>query len=123
MSKPLQSPRQQAFVYLGSEIRQLRKVRGITLQQLALATGKSVGFLSQVERNLTKPSVAAARVSIKDIALSRRLSVRSRPTSQTVTSIGGDTELPVTATRTGWPTFPMFSSKLAATSSMVLRTA
>lgn len=44
---------------LGSEIRQLRKVRGITLQQLALATGKSVGFLSQVERNLTRPSVAA----------------------------------------------------------------
>ena len=29
------------------------------MQQLALATGKSVGFLSQVERNLTKPSVAA----------------------------------------------------------------
>jgi transcriptional regulator with XRE-family HTH domain len=44
---------------LGREIRQLRKVRGITLQQLALATGKSVGFLSQVERNLTRPSVAA----------------------------------------------------------------
>ena len=44
---------------LGSEIRQLRKVRRVTLQQLALATGKSVGFLSQVERNLTKPSVAA----------------------------------------------------------------
>ena len=44
---------------LGNEIRQLRKVRGITLQQMALATGKSVGFLSQVERNLTRPSVAA----------------------------------------------------------------
>jgi len=43
---------------IGGEIRQLRKVRGITLQQLSLATGKSVGFLSQVERNLTKPSVA-----------------------------------------------------------------
>jgi len=42
---------------LGDEIRQLRKVRGITLQELALATGKSVGFLSQVERNLTRPSV------------------------------------------------------------------
>ena len=50
---------QEVFVDLGSEIRQLRKVRGITLQQLALATGKSVGFLSQVERNLTKPSVVA----------------------------------------------------------------
>ncbi len=44
---------------LGGEIRQLRRVRGITLQQLARATGKSVGFLSQVERNLSKPSVAA----------------------------------------------------------------
>ncbi len=48
-----------ALADLGNEIRQLRKVRGITLQQLALATGKSVGFLSQVERNLTRPSVAA----------------------------------------------------------------
>ena len=44
---------------LGDEVRQLRKARGLTLQQLADATGKSVGFLSQVERNLTKPSVAA----------------------------------------------------------------
>ncbi|MDH3635496.1 MAG: cupin domain-containing protein [Gammaproteobacteria bacterium] len=48
-----------ALADLGNDIRQLRKVRGITLQQLALATGKSVGFLSQVERNLTRPSVAA----------------------------------------------------------------
>ncbi len=44
---------------LGGEIRQLRKVRNITLEALAEATGKSVGFLSQVERNITKPSVAA----------------------------------------------------------------
>jgi len=49
----------QSLADLGSEIRQLRKVRGVTLQQLALATGKSVGYLSQVERNLAKPSVAA----------------------------------------------------------------
>lgn len=44
---------------LGHEIRQLRKVRGLTLEQMARATGKSVGFLSQVERNITRPSVAA----------------------------------------------------------------
>jgi len=50
---------QQPYADLGNEIRQLRKVRGFTLQQLGLATGKSVGFLSQVERNLTRPSVAA----------------------------------------------------------------
>lgn len=47
-----------ALADLGNDIRQLRRVRGITLQQLALATGKSVGYLSQVERNLTRPSVA-----------------------------------------------------------------
>ena len=50
---------QKPLADLGNEIRQLRKVRGITLQQLALSTGKSVGYLSQVERNLSKPSVAA----------------------------------------------------------------
>ena len=44
---------------LGDEIRQLRKARGLTLQQVAELTGKSVGFLSQVERDITKPSVAA----------------------------------------------------------------
>ena len=59
MSRTSSSQQQRACADLGSEIRQLRKIRGITLQRLALATGKSVGFLSQVERNLTKPSVAA----------------------------------------------------------------
>jgi transcriptional regulator with XRE-family HTH domain len=44
---------------LGGDIRQLRKARGLTLQDLATRTGKSIGFLSQVERNLTKPSVGA----------------------------------------------------------------
>ena len=47
------------LAHLGDEIRQLRKVRGLTLQALAKETSKSVGFLSQVERNMTKPSVAA----------------------------------------------------------------
>ena len=49
----------QQLADLGGEIRQLRKVRGITLQQMADAIGKSVGYLSQVERNKIKPSVAA----------------------------------------------------------------
>ena len=53
--KPVKDP----ISNLGDEIRQLRKVRGLTLQEMADAIGKSVGFLSQVERNLTKPSVAA----------------------------------------------------------------
>ena len=59
MTPRASAARDQPLADLGNEIRQLRKVRGITLQQLALATGKSVGFLSQVERNLTRPSVTA----------------------------------------------------------------
>jgi transcriptional regulator with XRE-family HTH domain len=59
MSSTSQQSFQKSHTDLANEIRQLRKVRGITLQQLALSTGKSVGYLSQVERNLTKPSVAA----------------------------------------------------------------
>jgi len=56
---------------LGGEIRQLRKLRGITLQQLALATGKSVGFLSQVERNRSRPSVAALQDISEALGISR----------------------------------------------------
>lgn len=58
MSKKRKNPGDQ-LADLGNEIRQLRKVRGLTLQKMSHATDKSVGFLSQVERNLTKPSVAA----------------------------------------------------------------
>ena len=53
------SDKKDQLANLGDEIRQLRKVRGLTLQTMAKAIGKSVGFLSQVERNITKPSVAA----------------------------------------------------------------
>ncbi len=44
-------------VSLGAEIRALRKVKGLTLTDLAERTGKSIGYLSQVERDITKPSV------------------------------------------------------------------
>ena len=44
-------------VSLGNDIRGLRKTNGLTLADLAERTGRSVGFLSQVERGLKKPSV------------------------------------------------------------------
>ena len=44
---------------LGRQIRELRKVRNMTLSDLAELTGKSIGFLSKVERNQAKPSVKA----------------------------------------------------------------
>jgi transcriptional regulator with XRE-family HTH domain len=44
---------------LGRQIRELRKARGMTLSDLAVRTGLSVSFLSQVERSISSPSVTA----------------------------------------------------------------
>lgn len=43
---------------VGSDIRRLRRLKRITIKELAAATGRSVGFLSQVERGLSEISVA-----------------------------------------------------------------
>ena len=43
---------------LGKKIRDLRQRRGLTVQQLAGATGLSKGFISQVENHRTSPSLA-----------------------------------------------------------------
>ena len=39
---------------LGRDLRALRKTRGLTLTELALKVGRSVGYLSQVERGLSE---------------------------------------------------------------------
>ena len=43
---------------LGAQIRELRKARGLTLQELAGKIGKTAGFLSQIERAHARPSIA-----------------------------------------------------------------
>ena len=45
--------------FLGSGIRELRKARNQTLQNLADASGLSVGYISLIERNLATPSIKA----------------------------------------------------------------
>ena len=42
---------------VGQDIRALRKARGLTLVALAEAVGRSVGWLSQVERGQTLPAI------------------------------------------------------------------
>lgn len=42
---------------IGEDIRALRKARGMTLKQLATRVGRSLGWLSQIERGHTAPSV------------------------------------------------------------------
>lgn len=46
---------------LGADLRALRKARGMTLAELGGATGWSLGWLSQVERDISKPSVEDLR--------------------------------------------------------------
>ena len=46
---------------LGADLRALRKTRGLTLMALAETLGKSVGWLSQVERDISAPSIADLR--------------------------------------------------------------
>ncbi|MBV7396161.1 XRE family transcriptional regulator [Mameliella sediminis] len=46
---------------LGADLRALRRTRGLTLQQLADRLGRSVGWLSQVERDLSDPSITDLR--------------------------------------------------------------
>lgn len=41
-------------IAIGPQIRELRKVKGLTLQQVADSAGISVGYLSLIERNQTK---------------------------------------------------------------------
>ena len=41
---------------LGVEIGALRKVKGMTLIAFSERTGKSIGYVSQVERDITEPS-------------------------------------------------------------------
>lgn len=45
--------------YLGARVRELRKARDMTLQNVAEGSGFSVGYLSQIERNLATPSIKA----------------------------------------------------------------
>lgn len=46
---------------LGADIRALRKARGLTLTEITERMGRSVGWLSQVERDLSAPSISDLR--------------------------------------------------------------
>ncbi len=56
---------------LGRKIRDLRLRRGLTVQQLATASGLSKGFISQVENDRTSPSLT----TLKDLANALNTSV------------------------------------------------
>lgn len=60
------------FHTLGADLRALRRARGLTLAQTAEALGRSVGWLSQVERDKSDPSITDLRhiASLLDVPVS-----------------------------------------------------
>lgn len=51
----------QSFDSLGADLRALRKSRGLTLTEVAKEVGRSVGWMSQVERDLSQPTMNELR--------------------------------------------------------------
>ena len=58
---------------LGADIRALRKARGLTLAELAQTLGRSVGWLSQVERDMSEPGIN----DLRDLARALDVSISS----------------------------------------------
>jgi len=55
---------------LGADLRALRKARGQTLAELATKLDRSVGWLSQVERDLSEPSITDLRLIARALDVS-----------------------------------------------------
>jgi len=58
---------------LGADLRALRKARRLTLSDLADRLGRSVGWLSQVERDISEPSIS----DLRDLATALDVSMSS----------------------------------------------
>jgi len=54
---------------LGADLRALRKARGVTLANLAMRLDRSVGWLSQVERDLSEPSITDLRLIAEQLGV------------------------------------------------------
>ena len=70
---------------LGADLRALRKARGFTLQELSERMDRSVGWLSQVERDKSNPSVADLKIIAAelDVSLSTLFRHEEAPSNET----------------------------------------
>jgi len=69
---------------LGADLRALRKARGLTLHDMAARLDRSVGWLSQVERDLSEPSITDLRriAAMLDVPVSLLFGQVSGPTAE-----------------------------------------
>lgn len=54
-----ENPQIDANEPLGERLRRRRKSLGLTMEQVAVASGLSIGFISQIERGITAPSLTS----------------------------------------------------------------
>ncbi|MBO9472847.1 helix-turn-helix transcriptional regulator [Shimia sp. R10_1] len=66
---------------LGADLRALRKARGLTLTDMAEALERSVGWLSQVERDKSEPTISDLRqiAQVLDVPMSMLFGQSSAP--------------------------------------------
>lgn len=69
---------------IGQDIRALRRARKMTLEELAAAIGKSLGWLSQVERNLSTPAISDLQLiaSRLDVPISMFFGIADAPENE-----------------------------------------
>ena len=66
---------------LGADLRALRKARGLTLVEMAARLDKSVGWLSQAERDISSPGITDLRqiASLLDVSVSSLFRTKAMP--------------------------------------------
>ncbi|UWR22225.1 helix-turn-helix domain-containing protein [Sulfitobacter sp. S190] len=64
---------------LGADLRALRKARGLTLSALGDVLGRSVGWLSQVERGMSEPGMEDLRLIARALDVSLSSLFRQNP--------------------------------------------
>jgi len=88
---------------LGADLRALRKARRLTLIDLAERLGRSVGWLSQVERDLSEPSIGDLRALAKvlDVSVSSLFRNASAPVQEQGFIVRRSSRRPIGSRETG----------------------
>lgn len=88
---------------LGADLRALRKARGLTLSDLAAELGRSVGWLSQVERDMSEPSISDLRQIARalDVSISSLFRQDATPVAEQGYIVRSDARRPIGSREAG----------------------
>ncbi|AXI44922.1 XRE family transcriptional regulator [Sulfitobacter sp. SK012] len=88
---------------LGADLRALRKARGLTLSTMAQALDCSVGWLSQVERDKSEPSITTLRqiAALLDISVSMLFRHSAAPAEEAGYVVRKDARRPIGSSTAG----------------------